>query len=90
MTNEIKNKTSGKHDIKIYSTPTCPWCIRVKSYLKDNKVEFKDYNVATDETAREEMMQKSGQIGVPVIDIDGTIIIGFDKHEIDHKLSLSH
>ncbi|MBU0757078.1 MAG: thioredoxin family protein [Nanoarchaeota archaeon] len=74
-------------EIKVYSTPTCPWCHKVKDYLKDEKkVKFDDLNVASDDKAREEMIDKSGQMGVPVLDIDGKIIVGFDKEEIDKAL----
>ncbi len=74
--------------IIIYSTPVCPWCKRAKEYLKSKSIEFTDKNVAEDKAAREEMVKKSNQLGVPVIDIDGEIIIGFDKEKIDKKLGL--
>ncbi|MEM4268268.1 MAG: glutaredoxin domain-containing protein [Candidatus Woesearchaeota archaeon] len=72
--------------IKVYSTPTCPWCAKLKDYLKERKVEFEDFNVATDIRARREMIAKSGQLGVPQIEINGKIIVGFDKEAIDHEL----
>jgi glutaredoxin 3 len=72
--------------IKVYSTPTCPWCHRLKDYLKEKKVEFTDYDVSKDITARNEMIQKTGELGVPQIDIDGKMIIGFDKPAIDAAL----
>ncbi len=74
--------------IKIYSTPFCPYCVTLKDYLKSKKVDFRDVDVSSDEKEREEMIQVSGQIGVPVIDIDGQIIIGFDKEQIDGALKL--
>lgn len=67
----------NKHDVIVYSTPTCPYCGMAKAYLKENGVEFKDVNVAVDGAAAEEMIKKSGQMGVPVIDIDGKIVVGF-------------
>ena len=73
---------------KVYSTPTCPWCIRVKQFLKDNNIVFEDADVASDSHAAEEMVQKSGQMGVPVVDIDGTIIVGFDKEKIKAALGI--
>ncbi|MDF2504441.1 MULTISPECIES: glutaredoxin domain-containing protein [Clostridium] len=74
--------------IKIYSTPTCPWCKKTKEYLKSKKIDFIDVNVADDMKEREEMRSLSNQSGVPVINIDGEIIIGFDKGKID-KLILN-
>ena len=74
--------------IKIYSTPSCPYCTTLKEYLKEKGIEFEDINVALDAQAREEMIQKSGQMGVPVADIDGEIIIGFDKEKISKLLNI--
>ena len=73
---------------KVYSTPTCPWCIRTKQYLKDNNIAFEDIDVSTNQQAAEEMIQKSGQMGVPVLDIDGKIIVGLDKEKIKQALGL--
>jgi glutaredoxin 3 len=70
-------------NITVYSTDTCPWCRKAKDYLRDKGVEFKEVNVAEDRNGAMEMVKKSGQQGVPVIDIDGTIIIGFDQRRID-------
>ena len=75
-------------NIKVYSTPTCPWCIRAKQFLKDNNIPFQDVDVSSDQAAGEEMIKKSGQMGVPVLDIDGEIIVGFDKEKIKTKLGL--
>ena len=69
-------------NITVYSTPTCPFCIRVKQFLKDNNVTFRDIDVSSDSAMVEEMVAKSGQMGVPVIDIDGEIVVGFDKEKI--------
>ncbi|MBN1326084.1 glutaredoxin family protein [Candidatus Falkowbacteria bacterium] len=74
--------------IKIYSTPTCPFCHQVKDYLKDKKIEFTDYDVSFDNDRAQEMIDKSGQMGVPVVDIEGEVIIGFDKEKIDKILGL--
>ena len=70
----------------VYSTPTCPWCHVAKDYLKKNNVEFDDFDVSKDHAKGEEMIKKSGQMGVPVLDIGGKIIIGFNKKEIDEAL----
>jgi glutaredoxin-like YruB-family protein len=75
-------------NVKIYSTPTCPWCIRVKQFFKENNIAFEDYDVSTDHAKSEEMVNKSGQMGVPVIDIEGEIIVGFDKEKIKQVLGL--
>ena len=74
--------------VKIYSTPTCPYCIRAKQYLKDNSVVFEDFDVSSDKSMADEMVKKSGQMGVPVLDIDGQIIAGFDKDKIKNALGL--
>jgi glutaredoxin-like YruB-family protein len=74
--------------VKVYSTPTCPWCHKAKEFLKENNIEFEDINVADDEKARNEMVEKSGQMGVPVIDIDGTVIVGFDVEKIKSALKI--
>ncbi|MGM0368332.1 MAG: glutaredoxin domain-containing protein [Actinomycetota bacterium] len=67
----------------VYSTSTCPYCNRVKDYLASKGVKFKDIDIAKDKKYLDEMVKKSGQMGIPVIDIDGNIIIGFEKEEID-------
>ncbi len=74
--------------VKIYSTPSCPWCIKTKEFLKANNIEFEDINVAEDSKAAQEMIKKSGQQGVPVIDIDGTILVGFDEAKIKKLLNI--
>ena len=66
-----------KHNIIVYSTPTCPYCTMVKGYFAEKGIEFKDVNVAANHAAAAEMVEKSGQMGVPVIDVDGKIIVGF-------------
>ena len=72
--------------IKVYSTPTCPYCTMAKQYLSSKNVVFQNIDVSQDQTAAAEMVKKSGQMGVPVIDIDGQIIIGFDRQRIDALL----
>lgn len=74
--------------VKVYSTPTCPYCIKTKQFLKDSNIEFENIDVSTDQAKAQEMIQKSGQMGVPVIDIDGQIITGFDKDAIVKALNL--
>jgi len=71
----------------VYSTPTCPYCQQVKEYFKEKGVEYEDIDVGADQAKAKEMVEKSGQMGVPVIDIDGIILLGFDKTKIDEALS---
>jgi glutaredoxin 3 len=78
-----------EHKIIVYSTPTCPWCTVVKNFLKENHFTFQEIDVSKNRKAAEEMIEKSGQMGVPVIDIDGEIIIGFDKAKIEELLSIN-
>ncbi|MGI5999074.1 MAG: glutaredoxin domain-containing protein [Lutispora sp.] len=73
-------------NVTVYSTPTCPWCHKAKEYLQYKEVRYRDVNVAADRAGAIEMIRKSGQSGVPVIDIDGNIIIGFDQARIDSLL----
>ena len=68
--------------IKIYTTPSCVYCKMAKTYFTEHNVPYEELNVANDARLQQEMIQKSGQMGVPVIDIDGKIIIGFDKPKI--------
>ena len=73
--------------VNVYSTQSCPYCTLVKNYLRDKKVTYNDYDVGRDKRRADEMVRKSGQMGVPVVDINGRIIIGFNKPEIDKALS---
>ena len=72
--------------ITVYSTPTCAYCVMAKNFLTKNNFEYSEYNVADDLKARQEMVDKSHQLGVPVIDIDGEIFVGFDKSAITKAL----
>lgn len=75
--------------VKIYSTQICPYCEMAKEYFNEHGVVYENYDVANNENARKEMIEKSGQMGVPIIDIDGKIIIGFNKLEIDKALNIN-
>ncbi len=77
-----------EHEVKIYSTPTCSWCAKAKEFFKENNVKYEEYDVAMDEEKRNEMVEKSGQLGVPVIDVDGNIIVGFDQPRLTELLDL--
>jgi glutaredoxin 3 len=72
--------------ITVYSTTFCPYCKMAKEYLDKKGIAYKDVNVQEDDKAAQEMIQKSGQMGVPVLDINGKIIIGFDRGAIDEAL----
>jgi len=76
-----------QHKVKVYSTSTCPWCHKAKEFLKEKGIKFEDINVGADQKAANEMVEKSGQMGVPVIDVDGKIIIGFDEEELEKALA---
>lgn len=75
--------------VKVYSTPTCPYCTMAKEFLKENKIEYEEINIAANQEAANEMVEKSGQMGVPVIMVDDKIIVGFDKEEIKKALNLN-
>ena len=74
--------------IKVYSTPVCPYCVTLKTFLKQHNIEFEDIDVSKDEEARNHMIEKSGQMGVPVVEVDEEIIIGFDKEKICEILKI--
>ncbi|USN45878.1 MAG: glutathione S-transferase N-terminal domain-containing protein [Candidatus Woesearchaeota archaeon] len=72
----------------VYSTPTCPFCHKAKEFLAAHNVPFEDVDVASDQARAKEMVEKSGQLGVPVIDVAGVIIIGFDEAALQKELHL--
>jgi glutaredoxin 3 len=74
--------------VKVYSTPTCPFCKMAKRFLEDNKVQYQDLDVAENAAAREDMINRSGQMGVPVIEIDGEFVMGFDQAQLKERLGL--
>lgn len=75
------------HKVIVYSTPTCPYCVYAKDYFTKNNVYFQDIDVTKDHSKADEMIKKSGQMGVPVIDIDGSIVIGFQPDVFEHLLA---
>jgi glutaredoxin-like YruB-family protein len=74
--------------VKVYSTSSCPWCTKAKDFLKSHKVNFEEINVGEDQVAAQEMIEKTGQMGVPVIEIDGKIVIGFNEAKLKQLLKL--
>ncbi|MFA6431889.1 MAG: glutaredoxin domain-containing protein [Candidatus Margulisiibacteriota bacterium] len=75
-------------NVKVYSTPTCAYCKMAKLYLSQMNIQFEDIDVSANQVMAQEMTEKSGQMGVPVLDIDGKIIIGFDRKKIAEALGL--
>ena len=72
--------------VTIYTTPTCSYCTMAKNWFKENGIRYTEYNVARDMRKADEMVKKSGQMGVPVLDVNGRIIVGFDKPKIESAL----
>lgn len=75
--------------VKIYSTPTCIYCKNLKQFLNEKGIAFEEIDVSQNQQALEEMVEKSGQMGVPVIEIDGQIVVGFDKEKISKLLGIA-
>ncbi|MBI2054908.1 MAG: glutathione S-transferase N-terminal domain-containing protein [Candidatus Sungbacteria bacterium] len=75
-------------NVKIYTTPVCVYCKMAKAFFAENSIKYEEVNVAQDTKAREEMIARSRQIGVPVIDVNGKIIIGFDKPRLIEALGI--
>ena len=74
--------------IKVFVTPVCPYCVTLKEFLKMNNIEFEEIDVSKDEKAKEELVKKTGRMEVPVIEIDGEMVVGFDKEKICKLLKL--
>ena len=84
-----KSKSTGKKaKVIVYSTKTCPWCKKTKEFLKANKISFTNKDVGASQKNADEMIKKSGQQGVPVTDINGTIIVGFNEGKLKRALGL--
>ena len=83
-----KASTGGRHRVIVFSSPTCVWCARAKSYLRSQGVPFRDVDVSRDRAAAYDLVRRTGQMGVPVIEIDGQAIVGFDQDRIDRALGL--
>jgi len=78
----------NQKEVIVYSTPTCPYCVMVKAFLKEKGIDYRDIDAATDEESAREMVEKTGQMGVPVVMIGETVIIGFDQEAIIKTLGL--
>ena len=75
-------------EVKVYTTSTCGWCVKVKDFLKEHKIKFKEVNVGEDTEAAMQMVEKTGQQGVPVIEIDDKFVIGYDVPELKKLLKI--
>ena len=85
---KVKQTRGDKPNVKVYTTKTCPWCMKTKEFFKENNVKYEEINVGENEQARNEIFEKSGQFGVPVVDVNGSIIIGFDKNALKKALGI--
>jgi glutaredoxin-like YruB-family protein len=83
-----QTSTGGNHRVIVFSSPTCVWCMRAKSYLRSRGVQFRDVDVSRDPAAARDLVRRTGQMGVPVVEIDGKPIVGFDQVRIDSALGL--
>lgn len=72
--------------ITLYTTPSCTYCRKAKQWFQENRIKFNEYDVSRDQRRADEMVRKSGQMGVPVIDVNGRIIVGFNQPEIEKAL----
>jgi glutaredoxin-like YruB-family protein len=84
------NKPKKKQPrVIVFSTPTCSYCNMAKQYFRQHRIRFKDVDVSRDQAAARDLVRRSGQMGVPVIDIGGRVIVGFDKPKINQMLGIS-
>jgi len=88
------NKTDFEENAKmskviLYTTPTCAWCVKVKEFLKSKKVKYKEVDVTKDTVKAQEMIEKSGQMGVPVVEVDNNIIIGYNEAQLKKLLKIN-
>lgn len=84
----MKKDKPEKAKIIIYTTSTCPWCMKTKEFFKAHSIKYDEVNVGVDEKARNEMFEKSGQFVVPVIDLNGKIVVGFQKDILKKSLGI--
>jgi glutaredoxin 3 len=82
------NAAARTHRVLVFTTSSCPWCRRAKQYLREQRVPFREVDVSHDAAAARDLIRRTGQMGVPVIQIDGRPIVGFDRPQIDRLLGL--
>lgn len=75
--------------VQLFTTPVCPHCYTLKEFLRENKIAFEEIDVSKDEKAAQEMIERTGQMGVPVTEIDGEFVVGFDKEKISKLLNIN-
>lgn len=85
----VQSVRAKQHSVTIFSTPTCPWCARLKAYLRQHNIPFNDVDVSRDTKAAQDMVRRSGQMGVPQAWIDGQVVVGFDRRRVDMLLGLT-
>lgn len=85
----VNEKDKPQKNVTVYTTPTCSWCNTIKRHLQENRIHFREVNVSVDQKAAEAMVKRSGQQGVPQTDINGEIIVGFDKVRINRLLGIN-
>jgi glutaredoxin-like YruB-family protein len=85
---KVNSDAPTQKSVSVYSTPSCSWCNRIKTYFKEKNIKFRDIDVSKDQKAAEEMVKRSGQQGVPQTLIGGQVVVGFDKAKIDNLLGL--
>ncbi|PIR69214.1 MAG: NrdH-redoxin [Candidatus Niyogibacteria bacterium CG10_big_fil_rev_8_21_14_0_10_46_36] len=78
-----------EHKVSIYTTPSCQYCKMAKAFFQEHNIQYSEYNVATDAEKRNEMIERSGQMGVPVIDVDGNLVVGFNQETLSKLLGVS-
>jgi len=76
--------------VKVYTTPTCPYCYTLKEFLKEHNIEFEDIDISKDEKVKDDIIKRSGAIGAPIIEVDGEIVVGFDKGKIVKLLEIDN
>ena len=74
--------------VKVFSTPICPYCFTLKEFLKEHNIEFEDIDVSQNQEAAREMVEKTGQMGVPVLEVDGEFVVGFNRERITKLLNI--
>ncbi len=79
---------ADRHRVLVYTTRTCPWCTRAKAYLAQRRVPFREVDIERDPSAARDLVRRTGQTGVPVVEIDGRPVVGFDRQRIDRLLGL--
>lgn len=84
----VPSQAVRRHRVLVFTTPTCAWCTRAKTYLRQRGVPFTEVDVSRDAAAARDLMRRTGQTGVPVVEIDGRPVVGFDRARIDRMLGL--